>query len=58
VVDNGYDATLLYFYLDSIKLAQERVQTRVFEGVHSIPDDVIKDDISKEFRIYLIYTFR
>jgi predicted ABC-type ATPase len=39
---NGYDVTLLYFWLKDTELAIERVRTRVSEGGHNIPDEVIK----------------
>ena len=39
---NGYHVTLLYFWLESVELATERVQQRVIEGGHNIPKDVIK----------------
>ncbi len=38
----GYKVTLLYFWLQNIELAKERVKTRVLEGGHSIPADVIE----------------
>ncbi len=37
----GYEITLLYFWLDSVELAKERVLSRVAEGGHNIPPDVI-----------------
>ncbi len=37
----GYCVTLLYFYLNSKELAIKRVETRVKEGGHNIPKDVI-----------------
>lgn len=37
----GYEITLLYFWLDSVELAKERVLTRVAEGGHNIPVEVI-----------------
>jgi predicted ABC-type ATPase len=37
----GYNITLVFFWLDSIDLAIERVKTRVFEGGHNIPEPVI-----------------
>jgi predicted ABC-type ATPase len=37
----GYEVTLLYFWLDSVELANERVLSRVAEGGHNIPEDVI-----------------
>ena len=38
----GYTIILLYFWLSSPELAQERVKTRVLEGGHSIAPDVIE----------------
>lgn len=38
----GYTVTLLYFWLSSPELAQARVETRVKEGGHHIPPDVIE----------------
>jgi predicted ABC-type ATPase len=32
----------LFFWLDSVELAISRVETRVKEGGHSIPEDVIR----------------
>lgn len=37
----GYAITLLFFWLNSVNLAIERVKTRVMEGGHNIPEDVI-----------------
>ena len=37
----GYKITLLFFWLNDVKLAIERVATRVSEGGHNIPKDVI-----------------
>jgi predicted ABC-type ATPase len=37
----GYKITLLFFWLNDSKLAIERVATRVFEGGHNIPENVI-----------------
>ena len=39
---HGYEVTLVYFWLDSVELATSRVRTRVLEGGHNIPEDVIK----------------
>lgn len=39
---NGYRITLIYFWLDSVQLAQFRVQNRVAEGGHHIPNDVVE----------------
>jgi predicted ABC-type ATPase len=38
----GYDVTLVFFWLDSVELAIERVKIRVEEGGHNIPVNVIK----------------
>ncbi|MGY6521849.1 MAG: zeta toxin family protein [Mongoliitalea sp.] len=38
----NYHVTCLFFYLDSPELAISRVKTRVNEGGHNIPEDVIK----------------
>ena len=37
----GYQVTLVFFWLDSVDLAIERVKTRVLEGGHDIPKAVI-----------------
>lgn len=37
----GYRVTLLFFWLQNIELAKERVKTRVFEGGHNIEPEVI-----------------
>lgn len=38
---NGYFVTLIFFWLDSIDLAKDRVQRRVAEGGHNIEPAVI-----------------
>ncbi|MBW0160166.1 MAG: zeta toxin family protein [Sediminibacterium sp. Gen4] len=38
----GYSITLLFFWLDNVTLAIERVKTRVREGGHNIPEETIK----------------
>ena len=38
----GYTVTLIYFWLESVDLAEFRVKTRVEEGGHDIPKEVIK----------------
>ena len=40
--DNEYEITLLFLFLDSVDLAIERVKARVEEGVHDIPEKVIR----------------
>lgn len=39
---SGYQITLVFFWLDTVDLAKERVRTRVREGGHDIPENVIK----------------
>ena len=43
----GFNVMLLYFWLNSPELAIERVATRVSEGGHNIPEDVIRRRYSK-----------
>lgn len=38
----GYTTVLLFFWLDSVELAKERVKTRVAEGGHNIDPEVIE----------------
>jgi len=53
----GYRVTLLFFWLDSVELAIDRVATRVMEGGHNIPEDVIKrryfNGLKNLFSIYI-----
>lgn len=37
-----YSVTLLYFWLDDVNLAIERVKTRASEGGHNIPEETIR----------------
>jgi len=39
--EKGYQITLLFFWLNSVELAISRVKTRVKEGGHNIPENVI-----------------
>lgn len=39
---NGYFVTLLFFWLDSVDLAIERVKIRVWQGGHNIPEEIIR----------------
>lgn len=52
----GYDTTLLFLLLDSVELAVHRVQTRVKEGGHNIPTEIIERRYSNGlinfFKIY------
>ncbi|GGG65456.1 zeta toxin family protein [Epilithonimonas arachidiradicis] len=55
--EQGYNTTLLFFWLKNPELAIERVKIRVKEGGHYIPEDVIKrryyNGIFNLFNIYL-----
>ncbi len=55
--NKGYEVTLLFFWLQSIDLAKERVKTRVFEGGHNIEPEIIErryiNGIKNLFDIYL-----
>ncbi|MDX2196843.1 MAG: zeta toxin family protein [Cytophagales bacterium] len=54
---NGYTTILLYFWLQNVDLAKERVKIRVYEGGHYIPPDIIErryyKGIQNLFDIYL-----
>ncbi len=53
----GFTVTLLFFWLQTIELAKERVATRVLEGGHTIPSDIIErrylNGIKNLFSIYI-----
>ncbi|RTY71595.1 zeta toxin [Flavobacterium sp. GSP27] len=53
----NYTVTLLFFWLQNVDLAIERVKTRVLEGGHNIETEVIrrryKNGIKNLFEIYL-----
>ncbi|WP_026711564.1 zeta toxin family protein [Flavobacterium filum] len=55
--EKGYRVTLLFFWLQSIELAKERVKTRVSEGGHNIEPEIIERrytrGIKNLFDIYL-----
>jgi len=54
---NLYIITLVFFWLDTVELALERVRTRVMEGGHDIPVNVIKrryfSGLHNLFELYL-----
>ena len=54
---NGYTVTLLFFWLQNVDLAVERVKTRVLEGGHNIETNVVHrryiNGIKNLFEIYL-----
>lgn len=41
-INAGYTVNLIFFWLNSIDLAKDRVQIRVKEGGHNIPSEVIE----------------
>ena len=53
----NYNLILLFFWLKNPELAKERVKTRVLEGGHNIPEDIIErryyKGINNLFEIYL-----
>lgn len=55
--EKGYKVILLFFWLQDVELAIERVKTRVLEGGHNIEKDVIIrryiNGIANLFNIYL-----
>ncbi len=52
----GYTVTLLFFWLNNIELAKERVKIRVKEGGHNIPEKVIERRYLKGiFNLFDIY---
>ena len=54
---NGYEVTLLFFWLCNVAMAKERVAQRVAEGGHSIPSETIErryhNGIANLFAIYM-----
>jgi len=55
--DKNFTVTLLFFWLQNVDLAIERVKTRVIEGGHNIPKNIIKrrysNGIKNFFDIYM-----
>ena len=55
--ESGYEVILLFFWLQTVELAIERVKQRVIEGGHNIEQNVIKRryqyGIKNLFQIYL-----
>lgn len=55
--ENGYTVSLLFFWLQNIELAKERVNIRVIEGGHNIEPEIIerryKRGIKNLFDIYI-----
>lgn len=55
--EKGYYITLIFFWLESIQLAKDRVKKRVAEGGHNIEEKVIErrytSGISNLFKLYV-----
>jgi predicted ABC-type ATPase len=55
--EKGYFVTLIFYWLDTVELAEKRVEFRVTEGGHNIPKDVIRrryiKGIKNLFDIYI-----
>ena len=55
--EKGFTITLLFFWLQNVELAKERVKIRVSEGGHNIEPEIIerryKNGINNLFNIYL-----
>jgi predicted ABC-type ATPase len=53
----GYEVILVFFWLESFELAKIRVQKRVSEGGHNIPDEIIerryKRGLKNLFQLFL-----
>jgi predicted ABC-type ATPase len=55
-IEHGYTVTLIFFWLESVDLAKERVRIRVSEGGHNIPPEVIERRYHKGLRnLFEIY---
>lgn len=56
-IKNGYQVKLLFFWLPTVEMAIKRVASRVKNGGHNIPQDVIKRryfrGIENLFKIYI-----
>ena len=54
---NGYEVTLLFFWLRNVTMAKERVAQRVAEGGHNIPIETIErryyNGIINLFNLYI-----
>ncbi len=51
--NSGYKVTLLFFWLDSIETAKERVKHRVLQGGHNIPSEVIERRYKRGLRNFV-----
>jgi predicted ABC-type ATPase len=52
----GYQVTLLFFWLNDVELAIERVKMRVLEGGHDIPENVIRRRYIKGIQNLQLFT--
>jgi predicted ABC-type ATPase len=52
----GYQVTLLFFWLNDVSLAIQRVETRVLEGGHHIPEEVIRRRYDKGIQNLKLFT--
>ena len=55
--EKGYQTTIVFFWLNSVQLAKERVRFRIKEGGHAIPEEVIErryySGLKNFFTIYM-----
>ncbi len=55
--DKGYKVTLIFFWLNDVNLAIKRVESRVLDGGHNIPEETIrrryKKGLKNLFNIFL-----
>lgn len=60
-IENGYQIKLLFFWLPTVEMAFKRVASRVKNGGHNIPNDVItrrySRGITNLFKIYIPLSF-
>ena len=45
--DKGYNVTLVFFWLDNVEIAKEKVKNRILEGGHNIEINVIERKVYK-----------
>ncbi len=57
--EKGYRVTLLFFWLQNVELAKERVRIRVSEGGDTTSNQkLLKDDTREESKIYSRFIFQ
>ena len=47
--EKGYKVTLIFFWLNDVNLAIKRVESRVLDGGHNIPEETIRRRYKKGF---------